>query len=294
MFGDSTHGLDHHGRGLAEGGRRSQGGGRRAADRQPRRLGHGQRPDLARDGPRPRSRWSPAWATWPAAAAITSPWARGKIFAEPGTITGSIGVIGGKLVTARAVRQAGPDHRGHQPRQEQRRAVVDAALHARRAQGVDRAAGGDLPPVRRQGGPGAEDGPQAAGGAGPGPRLHRPHGQEPTAWSTSWARSHDAIAEAKKAAGLKPDADVDLLILPRPKTVFEQLFGDGRRAPTWSRRCPRCSGPAAGEALAAVVRPPARAVDALWRSRAIGSLGPVKQQVEQSYSTRGADRPRVQ
>ena len=61
---------------LQEGGRRRQGGGHRAADRQPRRLGHGQRPDLARNGPRQsRSRSSPAWATWPAAAATTSPWA---------------------------------------------------------------------------------------------------------------------------------------------------------------------------------------------------------------------------
>ena len=53
-----------------------------------------------------------------------------KIFAEPGTITGSIGVFGGKLVTARPVRQVGPDHRGHQPRQEQRLVLLRPALHA--------------------------------------------------------------------------------------------------------------------------------------------------------------------
>ena len=41
-----------------------------------------------------------------------------KIFAEPGTITGSIGVIGGKLVTGGALREDRPEHRGHQPRQE--------------------------------------------------------------------------------------------------------------------------------------------------------------------------------
>ena len=35
----------------------------------------------------------------------------------------------------------------------------------------------------------------------------------------------DAIAEAKKLAGLKPNADVDLLVLPEPKSMFEQLFG---------------------------------------------------------------------
>jgi protease-4 len=34
----------------------------------------------------------------------------------------------------------------------------------------------------------------------------------------------DAITEAKKAAGLKPDEDVELLILPQPRTIFEQLF----------------------------------------------------------------------
>jgi protease-4 len=37
---------------------------------------------------------------------------------------------------------------------------------------------------------------------------------------------NDALAAAKTAAGLKPDADVDLLILPEPKTIFEQIFGD--------------------------------------------------------------------
>ena len=38
----------------------------------------------------------------------------------------------------------------------------------------------------------------------------------------------DAMVAAKKAAGLKPDADVDLLILPQPKSVFEQLFGEAQ------------------------------------------------------------------
>jgi protease IV len=38
---------------------------------------------------------------------------------------------------------------------------------------------------------------------------------------------NDAIAAAKTAAGLKPDADVDLLVLPEPSTILEQLFGGG-------------------------------------------------------------------
>ena len=36
----------------------------------------------------------------------------------------------------------------------------------------------------------------------------------------------DAVAAAKLSAGLKADAEVDLLVLPEPKTFFEQLFGD--------------------------------------------------------------------
>jgi len=35
----------------------------------------------------------------------------------------------------------------------------------------------------------------------------------------------DALAEAKKAAGLQPSEKVELLILPEPTSIFEQLFG---------------------------------------------------------------------
>jgi len=35
----------------------------------------------------------------------------------------------------------------------------------------------------------------------------------------------DAVAEAKSMAGLKPDEPIDRLILPKPKTIFESLFG---------------------------------------------------------------------
>ncbi len=36
---------------------------------------------------------------------------------------------------------------------------------------------------------------------------------------------HDAVLAAKAAAGLKADEEVELLVLPQPKTFFEQLFG---------------------------------------------------------------------
>jgi protease-4 len=35
---------------------------------------------------------------------------------------------------------------------------------------------------------------------------------------------NDALVEAKKLAGLKPGADVEIEILPQPKSFFEQLF----------------------------------------------------------------------
>ena len=91
--------LDDHDRGDPRGGEGRDGQGDRAAGGQPRRVGPGQRPDLAGTGRAARSRSSPAWATWPPAAGTTSRWPRKKIYAEPGTLTGSIGVVGGKIVT---------------------------------------------------------------------------------------------------------------------------------------------------------------------------------------------------
>ena len=49
----------------------------------------------------------------------------------------------------------------------------------------------------------------------------------------------DAIAEAKKLAGLKPGADVEIEILPQPKSFFEQLFnGEGAEANEFTAAMP--------------------------------------------------------
>jgi protease-4 len=40
----------------------------------------------------------------------------------------------------------------------------------------------------------------------------------------------DAIADAKRLAGLKDDEKVERLVLPRPKALFEELFGGGAAA----------------------------------------------------------------
>jgi len=37
---------------------------------------------------------------------------------------------------------------------------------------------------------------------------------------------HDAVIEAKKAGGLGADEKVELLVLPKPRSFFEQLMGD--------------------------------------------------------------------
>ena len=84
---------------LQEGRRRSQGGGHRAADRQPRRIGHGQRLDLAGDGAHCKKPLMASMGDVAGSGGYYIAMGAKKIFAEPGTLTGSIGVIGGKLVT---------------------------------------------------------------------------------------------------------------------------------------------------------------------------------------------------
>ena len=60
FFGNTTIGSTTIVAALRKAAERRQGGRHRAADRQPWRLGRGQRPDLAGNGPRPANRSSPA------------------------------------------------------------------------------------------------------------------------------------------------------------------------------------------------------------------------------------------
>jgi protease-4 len=50
----------------------------------------------------------------------------------------------------------------------------------------------------------------------------------------------DAVAAAKTAAGLKADAEVELLILPESRSIFEQLFGDPSATADLESLLPEC------------------------------------------------------
>jgi protease-4 len=147
------------------------------------------------------------------------------IVAEPGTITGSIGVIGGKLVTGGLYEKLGLTtdivSRGKnsgalsstQPFTPEERRAWTALLEETYGQFVGKAAQGRKMDRKR-----VEELAQG--------RIYTGRMAKKNGLVDEVGTLQDAIALAKKAAGLKPDTEVELLILPQPKSVFEQIFGD--------------------------------------------------------------------
>ncbi|MGD0896790.1 MAG: signal peptide peptidase SppA [Thermoguttaceae bacterium] len=148
-----------------------------------------------------------------------------RIVAEPGTLTGSIGVIGGKLVTRGLCDKIGVTSevisRGKlsgtfssdQPfSADERKAITDILLETYGQFVAKAAQGRKMSPARLE---------QLAQG-----RVYTGRMAKNLGLVDQLGTLKDAIVEAKKAAGLKPEAEVDLLILPHPKTFFEQLFSD--------------------------------------------------------------------
>jgi protease-4 len=148
-----------------------------------------------------------------------------KIYAEPSTLTGSIGVLGGKVVLKglfdklglnTEVISRGANSGSLSPTQaftpEERRAWTDM-LREVYHQFVDKAARGRKMSYEKL--------EELAQG-----RVYSGQTAKKIGLVDELGTLNDAIVAAKTAAGLKPDADVDLLILPEPKTIFEQLFGD--------------------------------------------------------------------
>jgi protease IV len=148
-----------------------------------------------------------------------------KIYAEPGTLTGSIGVLGGKLVVKGLFDKLGLNteviSRGansgvlssSQTFSPEERHVMTDLLQDVYHQFVDKASKGRKMPYEKL--------EELAQG-----RVYSGLMAKKIGLVDELGTLNDAIVAAKTAAGLKADADVDLLILPEPKTIFEQLFGE--------------------------------------------------------------------
>lgn len=148
-----------------------------------------------------------------------------KIYAEPGTLTGSIGVIGGKPVFKGLYDKLGLNteviSRGANsgalsttnPFTPAERQVWIELLQSTYKQFVSKAAEGRKMPYDKL--------QELAQG-----RVYTGAMAKKLGLVDELGTLNDAIAAAKTAAGLKPDADIELLILPQPKSLIEQLFGD--------------------------------------------------------------------
>ena len=147
-----------------------------------------------------------------------------KIYAAPGTLTGSIGVIGGKLVTRGLYGKLGLNTeviaRGansgamssSQRFTDGERKVWLEMLEDTYRRFVRQAAEGRKLTYDRL--------DELAQG-----RVYTGLTAKKLGLIDELGTLDDAIAAAKTSAGLKADAEVDLLTLPEPKSIFEQLFG---------------------------------------------------------------------
>jgi protease-4 len=153
-----------------------------------------------------------------------------RIFVEPGTITGSIGVLGGKLAMKGFYDWIGLDvdtiARGNNSGifsstdkfSKSEREVIEKWMHETYDQFTTKAAAGRHMKV--------EDLEKLAGGQVFTGRVAKRNGLVDEVGTL-----RDAIQSAKRMAGLDPDQKVELKILPEPKNPFEALFGADLDAP---------------------------------------------------------------
>jgi len=147
-----------------------------------------------------------------------------QIYAEPGTLTGSIGVVGGKLavkglmnkigVTTEVIRRgknsglmSATDPFTPEERDAWKRSMTEVY-----GQFTTKAAEGRKMNLEKLEG-------LAAG------RLFTGKMAVENGLADKLGTLADAVAGAKELAGLKADEKVDLMILPQPKSFFENLFG---------------------------------------------------------------------
>jgi len=147
-----------------------------------------------------------------------------KIFAEPGTLTGSIGVVGGKLATEGMYDKLGLNTsviaRGlnngifasADKFTESERQAMLTLMRDTYEQFTRKAAEGRKMQV--------DELKKLAGGRVWTGRMAKENGLV-----DELGTLEDAMRAAKKLAGLKPDAKTGTLILPEPKSFFDELFG---------------------------------------------------------------------
>ena len=147
-----------------------------------------------------------------------------RIFAEPGTLTGSIGVVGGKLAFEKFYEKIGITtsvvHRGKNsgvlsmttPFSDGERETMQKMLNDIYAQFTTKAAAGRKMDVEKL--------EKMARG-----RVYTGAQALKLGLVDELGTLADAIAFAKKSAGLDPDQKLERLDLPKPISPFEQLFG---------------------------------------------------------------------
>jgi protease-4 len=147
-----------------------------------------------------------------------------KILAEPGTLTGSIGVVGGKLALKGLFDKIGVTtdtiSRGKnngwmssdEPFSDSERKVITRLMEDCYKQFTEKAAQGRNLSVK--------DLESLAGG-----RLYSGRMAKQSKLVDEIGTLEDAVSEAKRLAGLKSDEKVDRLILPKPRSFLEELFG---------------------------------------------------------------------
>ena len=147
-----------------------------------------------------------------------------KIYAEPGTITGSIGVVGGKVVTSGLMKKVGMTteviSRGKNSglftssskfSLSERKAFI-GMLEDTYVQFTSKAAEGRNLKLSKL--------KELAGGQVYTGRVAKQIGLIDEVGTLS-----DAIAAAKEKAGLDKDKKIELLVLPKPVNFFDQFFG---------------------------------------------------------------------
>ncbi len=148
-----------------------------------------------------------------------------KIFVEPGTLTGSIGVVGGKLALGGLFDKIGVStetiSRGKNAAaysltegfSDSQREVIKGLMLDIYKQFTTKAAEGRHMEVDK-----LES--LAAG------RLYSGRMAVANGLADKLGTLDDAVAEVKTMAGVTGDQKIDIQVLPKPKSIFEQLFGD--------------------------------------------------------------------